>query len=162
MLDWFNSRKAAQIGAALAEEFATPVWSGSTQRSSERHRFGRTTNDARDSEVRSLHPNLYKKANFANSFKWPFENGVAPEIADEVTQSLVVHLSQQLSRSRRRLKVLTGRRRGDRRPSRENSCSSKVTKPSLRVLITKPLQYIRIIGAWTRSTPMPCTTSALR
>jgi Flp pilus assembly protein TadD len=39
--------------------------------------------------------NFYKKAKFANSFKWRLiESGVAREIADDVTQSLVMHLSQ--------------------------------------------------------------------
>src|ERR1700744_2303666 len=48
-----------------------------------------------DREVRSLRLNFYKKAKFANSFKWRLiENGVAPETADDVTQSLVMHLSQ--------------------------------------------------------------------
>ncbi len=48
-----------------------------------------------DSEVRPLQLNFYKKAKFANSFKWRLiENGVAKEVADDVTQSLIVHLSQ--------------------------------------------------------------------
>jgi len=48
-----------------------------------------------DAEVRPLQLNFYKKAKFANSFKWRLiENGVARETANEVTQSLVVHLSR--------------------------------------------------------------------
>ena len=48
-----------------------------------------------DSEVRPLQLNFYKKAKFANSFKWRLiENGVARKTADEVTQALVVHLSK--------------------------------------------------------------------
>ena len=43
----------------------------------------------------SLRLNFYKKAKLANSFKWRLiENGVAREIADEVTQSLMLYLSQ--------------------------------------------------------------------
>jgi tetratricopeptide (TPR) repeat protein len=86
MLDWFNSREAAQVGNALAEEFAPQVGaSGSLEQLLRRA----------DSAVRSLHLNFYKKARFANSFKWRLiESGVARKIADEVTQSLVLHLSQ--------------------------------------------------------------------
>jgi Flp pilus assembly protein TadD len=96
MIDWFNSRKAAQIGAALADEFAprpaselaqpSPHWSATI--SLERLLL------RADSEVRSLRLNFFKKAKFANSFKWRLiENGVAREIADDLTQSLILHLS---------------------------------------------------------------------
>jgi Flp pilus assembly protein TadD len=97
MIDWFNSRKAAEIGAALADEFAPrsapeltrPSLHGSASSSLERLLL------RADCEVRSLQLNFYKKAKFANSFKWRLiENGVAREIADGVTQSLVLHLSQ--------------------------------------------------------------------
>jgi tetratricopeptide (TPR) repeat protein len=86
MLDWFNSREAAQVGAALADEFAAQGnASGSMEQLLQRA----------DSAVRLLHLNFYKKAKFANSFKWRLiESGVARKIADEVTQSLVLHLSQ--------------------------------------------------------------------
>jgi tetratricopeptide (TPR) repeat protein len=86
MLDWFNSREAAQVGTALADEFAAQVSaSGSLEKLLRRA----------DSAVRSLHLNFYKKAKFANSFKWRLiESGVARKIADDVTQSLVLHLSQ--------------------------------------------------------------------
>ena len=47
-----------------------------------------------DRDVRTLGLNFYKKAKFANSFKWRLlENGVGKELADEVTRRLVVHLS---------------------------------------------------------------------
>src|SRR5580704_1778516 len=87
MLDWFNSREAAQVGTALADEFAAQVSaSGSLEKLLRRA----------DSAVRSLHLNFYKKAKFANSFKWRLiESGVARKIADDVTQSLVLHLSQR-------------------------------------------------------------------
>jgi tetratricopeptide (TPR) repeat protein len=86
MLNWFNSREAAQVGTALAEEFAPQVGaSGSLEQLLRRA----------DSAVRSLHLNFYKKAKFANSFKWRLiESGVERKIADQVTQSLVLHLSQ--------------------------------------------------------------------
>jgi tetratricopeptide (TPR) repeat protein len=97
MIDWFRSREASEIGAALADEFAPPSASANTQRSP----LERTSNSMEqllkraDSKVRALRLNFYKKAKFANSFKWRLiENGVAREIADDVTQLLVLHLSQ--------------------------------------------------------------------
>src|SRR5271167_3500991 len=87
MLDWFNSREAAEIGTALADEFAARASaSGSIEQLLQRA----------DREVRALQLNFFKKAKFANSFKWRLiESGVARKIADEVTQSLVLHLSQR-------------------------------------------------------------------
>jgi tetratricopeptide (TPR) repeat protein len=95
MLDWFNAQKAAQIGAALADEFAPPASPAIAQHSSAGANSIERLLMRADSEVRSLRLNFYKKAKFANSFKWRLiENGVKKEIADDVTQSLVVHLSQ--------------------------------------------------------------------
>ena len=87
ILAWFSGREAAEIGVTLADQFApqtnTPA-SGSMEQLLQRA----------DSEVRPLRLNFYKKAKLANSFKWRLiENGVARETADEVTQSLVLHLS---------------------------------------------------------------------
>jgi tetratricopeptide (TPR) repeat protein len=91
ILAWFNGREASEIGEALADEFAPQASAlGSVEQLLQRA----------DSEVRSLHLNFYKKAKFANSFKWRLiEKGVARKIADDVTQSLVVHLSQNLSQT---------------------------------------------------------------
>lgn len=97
MLDWFNSREAALLGTALADEFA-PKTAAAPTRNSARDRASSPMEQLlrrADSQVRSLQLNFYKKAKFANSFKWRLiENGVARELADEVTQSLVLHLSQ--------------------------------------------------------------------
>jgi tetratricopeptide (TPR) repeat protein len=97
-LAWLNGREAAEIGAALADEFAPRTESAVTgglpakKTSSSMEQLLRRA----DSEVRPLQLNFYKKAKFANSFKWRLiENGIAKEIADEVTQSLIVHLSQR-------------------------------------------------------------------
>jgi tetratricopeptide (TPR) repeat protein len=96
ILAWLDGRAAAEIGVALADEFApraASVVQGSVQSSSSgsmEQLFRRA-----DSELRPLQLNFYKKAKFANSFKWRLiENGVARETADEVTQSLVLHLSR--------------------------------------------------------------------
>jgi tetratricopeptide (TPR) repeat protein len=96
-LAWFNGREAAEIGTALADEYAPrtdPAGQGSPQGSNS----GSIEQLMRraDSEVRPLQLNFYKKAKFANSFKWRLiENGVARKNADEVTQSLVMHLAQR-------------------------------------------------------------------
>jgi tetratricopeptide (TPR) repeat protein len=97
ILAWLNGREAAEIGAALADEFAPRTESAVTRGSPQSSPSGSMKQllQRADGEVRPLQLNFYKKAKFANSFKWRLiENGVAREIADEVTQSLVLHLSQ--------------------------------------------------------------------
>jgi tetratricopeptide (TPR) repeat protein len=97
ILTWLNGREAAEIGAALADEFAPRTESAVTGGSPVSSTSGSMEQLLRraDSEVRPLQLNFYKKAKFANSFKWRLiENGVARETADEVTQSVVLHLSQ--------------------------------------------------------------------
>jgi Flp pilus assembly protein TadD len=97
MLDWFNTREATEIGTALADEFARQPAPAPARGNREAHETGALDQLLRraDSAVRSLRLNFYKKAKFANSFKWRLiENGVASDVADEVTQSLVLHLSQ--------------------------------------------------------------------
>ena len=98
ILAWFNGREAAEIGAALADEFAPQTESAVTRGSPQSSASGSMEQLLRraDSEVRPLQLNFYKKAKFANSFKWRLiENGVARDTADQVTQSLIVHLSQR-------------------------------------------------------------------
>jgi tetratricopeptide (TPR) repeat protein len=97
-VEWFDSREAAQVGAALADEFAPRAAPAKARPNN--GASGESTNALQellrraDREVRSLRLNFYKKAKFANSFKWRLiENGVARDLADEVTQSLVLHLS---------------------------------------------------------------------
>ncbi|MGC1524100.1 MAG: sulfotransferase [Steroidobacteraceae bacterium] len=97
-LAWWNGREAAEIGDALAEEFA-PRTNSATQDSRQSSAIGSMEQllQRADTQVRPLQLNFYKKAKFANSFKWRLiENGVSREIADSVTQSLVLHLSQNL------------------------------------------------------------------
>ena len=92
MLDWFNSREAAEIGTALADEFAPRMAATVSARTASSKVIAQLLQRA-DGKVRSLRLTLFKKAKFANSFKWRLiENGVARETADELTQSLVLHL----------------------------------------------------------------------
>src|SRR5579862_8708648 len=95
MIDWFNAREAAQIGASLADEFARPAARSNKAVQEGNPNALEALLRRADREVRSLRLNFYKKAKFANSFKWRLiENGVARQTADEITQSLVLHLSQ--------------------------------------------------------------------
>ena len=100
MLDWFNAHQAAAIGTALADQFAPQTAAESAR--SETAAPGKSSSALEellrraDSEVSRLRLNFYKKAKFANSFKWRLiENGVKPEVADEVTQCLILHLSRK-------------------------------------------------------------------
>jgi tetratricopeptide (TPR) repeat protein len=97
ILAWFGGREAAEIGVALADQFAPQPNSAVTQGSLQSAASGSMEQLLRraDSDVRPLRLNFYKKAKLANSFKWRLiENGVARNTADQVTQSLIVHLSQ--------------------------------------------------------------------
>jgi tetratricopeptide (TPR) repeat protein len=94
-IGWFNAGEAAEIGVALADGFAPPAASV-VQGSAQAGPSGSIDQllQRADSELRPLQLNFYKKAKFANSFKWRLiENGVAREVADDVTQTLVLHLS---------------------------------------------------------------------
>jgi Flp pilus assembly protein TadD len=101
ILKWFNAREAADLGAALADEFAplaTSTRSGNT--AGNKHRPDRLEELLQhvDRDVRSLRLNFYKRAKFANSFKWRLlENGVKPDVANEVTERLIVHLSRPVA-----------------------------------------------------------------
>jgi tetratricopeptide (TPR) repeat protein len=98
ILAWFSGREAAEIGVALADQFAPQPNSAVPQGSLQSAASGSMEQLLRraDSDVRPLRLNFYKKAKLANSFKWRLiENGVARVTADEVTQSLIVHLSQR-------------------------------------------------------------------
>jgi tetratricopeptide (TPR) repeat protein len=104
ILEWFNAREATEFGIALADQFSPPMATGSARRE---NRSAQDQSNAlqeillrADREVRTLRLNFYKKAKFANSFKWRLlENGVEKEIADDVTERLVMHLSVNRARS---------------------------------------------------------------
>jgi tetratricopeptide (TPR) repeat protein len=98
ILEWFDASEAGKIGAELADQFAPLHAARARMHESASTKQG---NDLlvilqrADREVRALRLNFYKKAKFANSFKWRLiENGIEPSIADSVTQSLILHLSQ--------------------------------------------------------------------
>ena len=95
-LNWLDARHASEAGIALADGFAPDSKLTKIKQSS-----GGLTNTLQklfehaDRDVRPLGLNYYKKAKFANSFKWRLlENGVDKRVGlNEVTQQLVLHLS---------------------------------------------------------------------
>jgi Flp pilus assembly protein TadD len=101
MLKWFNAREAADLGAALADQFAAaaaprpaPV-SGSEGKRKDHATALEELHERADREVRPLELNFYQKARFANAFKWRLiENGVESGVADGVTEALIMRLSR--------------------------------------------------------------------
>jgi tetratricopeptide (TPR) repeat protein len=105
-LNWFNSRDAVELGAALAEQFTSRAASGAVARSNsvgKKHQGEAALQELlrrADLEVRALGLNFYKRARFANSFKWRLlENGIEGGIADEVTKLLLLRLLPNKSSS---------------------------------------------------------------
>jgi Flp pilus assembly protein TadD len=99
VFEFFNANEAAEIGASLADQFASGVNSVRSEKKSPKASGSRVEEilARADRDVRPLQLNFYKKAKFANSFKWRLlEKGVEPGVADEVTQSLILHLAQHL------------------------------------------------------------------
>jgi tetratricopeptide (TPR) repeat protein len=98
-LGWFNAREATELGTALADHFATNSVAGpiSHKGKSGTRDQGRAWQDflqRAEREMRALRLNFYKKAQFANSFKWRLlEKGIERQLADEVTHTLVMRLS---------------------------------------------------------------------
>ena len=106
-LKWFNAREAADLGVALADQFAaaaalrTAPVRGSEGTRKEHASALEQLHERADREVRPLELNFYQKARFANAFKWKLiENGVQRNVADDVTQSLIVHLAQGVAADR--------------------------------------------------------------
>jgi len=102
IFQWFNANEAEKIACELADQFApqaAPV-AGSTGHASTPDN-GKDSAALRDlirrveTDGRLCGLNFYKKARFANSFKWRLlEKGIEPGTANHVTTSLVVHLSR--------------------------------------------------------------------
>jgi Flp pilus assembly protein TadD len=101
MLKWFNAREAADLGVTLADQFGVAAAAqpaptrGSAGKRKEQVSALEQLQGWADRQVRPLELNFYQKARFANSFKWKLiENGIESGVADEVTQSLIMHLSR--------------------------------------------------------------------
>ena len=89
--EWFKAHAAVKAGTALADQIAQKNVSDSATQG--RRALQEILHQA-GHEIHALRLNIYKRAKFAHSFKWRLlENGVEREIADEITQTLVLHLS---------------------------------------------------------------------
>jgi tetratricopeptide (TPR) repeat protein len=99
IMEWFDASEAAKIGVELADQFAPQQLTRATTHVNQSVPSKQGDEllailQRADRDVRVLRLNFYKKAKFANSFKWRLlENGVEKTLADEVTQRLVLHLS---------------------------------------------------------------------
>lgn len=91
--NWLNATDAVEFGIALADQYVRSSPESKTAPAGEMAAIQALLGRA-DREVRPLRLNVFKKAKFANSFKWRLlENGVDKITAGEVTQALVLHLS---------------------------------------------------------------------
>jgi Flp pilus assembly protein TadD len=99
LLDWFNVREATAVGMALADGVAQQTAPGTSAAGVRQSRAARSLHDllrGRTSELTALRLNFLKRAKLANSFKWRLlENGVEQPLADELTQTLLMHLMVQ-------------------------------------------------------------------
>ncbi|MEA3180218.1 MAG: hypothetical protein QOI59_3741 [Gammaproteobacteria bacterium] len=81
LLTWLKAQDAVEAGSALADTFPTQT-AGDAIRE-----FVRTATQ----ELQARKLNFYKRVRFANAFKWRLlEKGVAPETANDVTQTLLI------------------------------------------------------------------------
>ena len=95
--EWFNAKEVAELGVSLADLFAPRQPAGSATHGKEPASGSdgvlQEILQRADREVRGLKLNFYKRAKFANSFKWRLlENGVEKALANKMTQTLVLHL----------------------------------------------------------------------
>lgn len=106
LFKWLDAREATYVGAALADDFVVEAGEGTPAAAAPEEgspaqarrraleKYLRRFFERVDREVRSLPLNLFKRARLANSFKWRLlEKGVARELADDLTQTLLVRLS---------------------------------------------------------------------
>jgi tetratricopeptide (TPR) repeat protein len=104
MFRWLSTREASEAGVTLADKFPVSVLGATAVRGKEA-RGGK--GDALQAflgqamqKIHAMNMNFYKRAWFANSFKWRLlENGVDAETANEWTQTLVLGISSNGTRS---------------------------------------------------------------
>jgi tetratricopeptide (TPR) repeat protein len=104
LFKWLDAREATAAGAALADEFylqsaaklpqARATDAGRRSQEPELQKFLQRFLQRVDQAVRPLQLNVFKRAKLANSFKWQLlEKGVERELADELTQALVLRMT---------------------------------------------------------------------
>lgn len=97
---WFNAREAVEAATTLADQFPLQAVSASAR---SRRAAQRTQGEQLQQflqrvpgKIQGLRLNFYRRARFANSFRWRLvERGVDAAIADDVTQTLVLHVCAQ-------------------------------------------------------------------
>jgi hypothetical protein len=96
-----NTRKAAEVGTSLADEFVTTVViqgkrkPGKSNKPEDRGRELQGFLAQVDREALPLELGVFRRARLANSFKWRLlDNGVEPEVVNEATQILLMRLAQ--------------------------------------------------------------------
>jgi tetratricopeptide (TPR) repeat protein len=88
IFQWLNASDAETVASELADQFSPPATKDGD--SAIRELLRRADTDSRLTQL-----NFYKKARFANSFKWRLlEKGIEPKTADRATHSLLAHLSK--------------------------------------------------------------------
>src|SRR5215467_5057536 len=99
LLHWLDARAATRVGATLADDVVMQQAAGS-RAAARGDSSGRVQKVLQrflqrvDRETRALELNLFKRAKLANSFKWRLlEKGIDREIADELTQALILRLT---------------------------------------------------------------------
>lgn len=106
LLQWFNTSDVTDLGAALADDFVLQSAPGSA---AARHKGTKPVAQGKelqrvlkkflqrvDREARPLRLTVLRRAKLANSFKWKLlEEGVEPQIVDELTRALLMRLSEK-------------------------------------------------------------------
>ena len=149
MLKWFHAREAADVGAALADQFAAAA-APRPHPSAAPRECERSTSTAlqelherADREVRTLELNFYQKARFANSFKWRLiENGVE---AGRGRRRDSVSVSAPLSGTGGRSdgpRLGRPRRAWAQTPARPALCLRVPRRPSRRAIMPKPWTFL--------------------
>jgi hypothetical protein len=101
----FNTKVAAQAGNKIADHFlaaqADAGRKGRKSQSASEEALIHSLLLQVDREVRPLKLGIFRRAKFANTFKWRLlESGVGAAAADQVTRILLLHLSQKPQRGK--------------------------------------------------------------
>lgn len=98
---WFKALKTrgvAELGASLADQFVTATSGSDKRKPTQVNRHGRELQTFLahvDRDARPLRLGMFRRAKLANSFKWRLlDNGVARELVDELTQILLLRLTE--------------------------------------------------------------------
>jgi hypothetical protein len=100
-LKTFDTREVVKLGHSLADQLVAGIAErgGGRKKKPRAEQYGQqlqTFLQRIDSEARPLKLGLLRRAKLANTFKWRLlEKGLAPGAVDELTQMLLLRLSQK-------------------------------------------------------------------